>query len=110
MPQVWHDGTSERGVRDMDLEDTVVRNDGPREEKGCLELMWYIMSIKSFPVSHGLRVEAVMGDTRPNLIVHQGIAPGFPPYYVIVRMDEVRKLVAQLIEASIYLVSEEANG
>lgn len=39
MPQVWHDGTSEYGARDMDLEDTVVRDGGGEREKGCLEML-----------------------------------------------------------------------
>ena len=43
MPQVWHDGTSEHRVRDMDLEDTVVRNGGGEEEKGCLELIFWLL-------------------------------------------------------------------
>ena len=43
MPQVWHDGTPEYGVRDMNLEDTTSRDGGGEEEKGCLELILWLL-------------------------------------------------------------------
>jgi hypothetical protein len=64
---------------------------------------------KSFSVSGTIRIDAIVGDTRPYIVIHQGIAPGQPPKYLVVGLDEVKKLTAQLVEAALYLGKEHEN-
>lgn len=64
------------------------------------------MSNKSFPVSTRLRIDAVVGDTRPYLVIHQG---NKPTYYIVLYLDEVRELMAQLAQATLYL-QEDCDG
>ena len=65
--------------------------------------------MRTFKVSNTVRIDAVMGDTRPYVVVHQGVSPGKPPRYIVLNLNEIKSLITQILEAAIYLVSEEVN-
>ena len=66
------------------------------------------MPIKSFPVNDTLRVSAVKPFVaNPHLFLHEGLLGAATNQAIYIPLDKVKELIAQLVEATVYLCSLE---